>query len=440
MAAAALSLSRWLDETDLLQLGKDLDSFEDFAPTTTALRALRVAVDEYHNTFSDADPAHGAAADADQQRQHEAAAQFFLPTMFARIFRDRAEFDALVAEVAHWRCVQQFKTALTTFPTDLEDIKAAHSKLGSPNLGAPSKTGGPYCDIDAMYHFVKAMEEEEGHYPDDDEWTQHLDVRELVAWLQELGARYECVESRHDLTCLAKLIGHGLDLTGRDFKDLLMPEYQGAAPWATVILFMDSVSHGGHGGTGAAGRVMWPALAEMCAEMWPALAENAIGPDAVKPSALLLHFLRTGAGMWPLDVPGASADAPPPALNVELFYERYDDVTKTKKKHPTKERYLLSLFWPDEYPRDPLARGSTPRGSTRNYPPAAEIRDSVTAVCSFFDAKRREAAWQRRRLVVLCASRVEGAKRLKAAEVTGLGALVRDVTAQQLLRTVVAYL
>ena len=69
--------------------------------------------------------------------------------------------------------------------------------------------------------------------------------------------------------------------------------------------------------------------------------------------------------------------------------------------------------------------------------------------------ERCEAAWQRRRLVVLCANRIgpkaaeesEAApkgkakqKRHKAAELTGLRALVRGVMAQQLWRTVVGYL
>lgn len=74
----------------------------------------------------------------------------------------------------------------------------------------------------------------------------------------------------------------------------------------------------------------------------------------------------------------------------------------------------------------------------------AEIRDSVTAVCNFFAVKRREVAWQRRRLVVLGATRSAppGPQRHKAAELTGLGALVRNVTAHEelLLRAVVAYL
>ena len=65
-------------------------------------------------------------------------------------------------------------------------------------------------------------------------------------------------------------------------------------------------------------------------------------------------------------------------------------------------------------------------------------------MCSFFadkrEKERREAAWKRRRLAVLCANRVEegGPKRQKLT--AGLGALVRGVTAQQLWRTVVGYL
>lgn len=77
------------------------------------------------------------------------------------------------------------------------------------------------------------------------------------------------------------------------------------------------------------------------------------------------------------------------------------------------------------------------------FPPVAKIRDSVTVVCSFFAAKRREEAWQRRRLAVLGANRSkgDGKKRHKTGDPTGLAAFVADVLIPQgLWRGVVRHL
>lgn len=285
-----------------------------------------------------------------------------------------------------WR--KTFKEALVA--GDLKKMKRAHRKLGSPDLS--DYRCNSRCD--ALDIFLESREES-GTFNDDT-----FDVSEHLAWLQSVGARNFCYMSE-DLTMTtmetkSALISQGLDMTGTDLM-----ECWGDGQW-----------------------------------MMPGLFTHPKGDKD-----FILSFLKTGAGMWPLDLPGASADNPP-AGAYDVTADSSGDLMRSPdgKYVPGDDWDLRTLFWPDHFPRhgDGLVF----------FPPVEEIRESVTAVCSFFADKReterrerREAAWRRRRLVVLCANRVEGGpKRHKAAALTGLGALVRGVTAQQLWRTVVSYL
>ncbi len=286
-----------------------------------------------------------------------------------------------------------FKEALVA--GDLKKMKRAHRKLGSPDLADYF-----YDHEDAMETFLVSREES-GTFNDD-----NFDVSKHLAWLQSVGARGTCF-MQEDLTMTtmetkSALISQGLDMTGTDL-------------------------------IGCWGDESW---------MMPWLFTHPKG-DKKGDKDFILSFLKTGAGMWPLDLPGASADNPPAGA-----YDVRTDSDGNLQRSDGGEVAgggaddcdLRTLFWPDHFPRHGCG--------LKYFPPVEEIRESVTAVCSFFADKRekerrerREAAWQRRRLVVLCANRVEGGpKRHKAAELTGLGALVRGVTAQQLWRTVVGYL
>lgn len=283
-----------------------------------------------------------------------------------------------------WR--KAFKEALVA--GDLKKMKRAHRKLGSPDLADYT-----YDNEDAMETFLESREES-GTFNDD-----NFDVSEHLAWLQSVGARGTCfMEQDFTTTTLetkSALISQGLDMTGTDLLNCW-----GDGEWIMPNLF----THSTRGD-----------------------------------KDFILSFLKTGAGMWPLDLPGASADNPP-AGAYDVIADSGDLRCPDGRWVPGNDWDLRTLFWPDHFPRH--GDGLT------FFPPVEEIRESVTAVCSFFADKReterrerREAAWQRRRLVVLCANSVEGGpKRHKAAALTGLGALVRGVTAQQLWRTVVSYL
>ncbi len=204
------------------------------------------------------------------------------------------------------------------------------------------------------------------------------------------------------MTAFSALISQGLDLTGIDLMDCCPT---GMGDWLTGEVFVGTKK----GDTD-----------------------------------FILSLLKAGAGLWPLDLPGASADNPPAGaydviMDSDGYMERSDGGADVSGGGWEEGDYR-TLFWPEQFPRH--------ADVVDKYPPVEEIRESVTAVCSFFADKREkerrercEAAWQRRRLVVLCANRVEGGpKRHQTAELTGLGALVRGVTAQQLWRTVVGYL
>lgn len=281
---------------------------------------------------------------------------------------------------------EAFKEALVA--GDLKKMKRAHRKLGSPDLADYT-----YDNKFAMDIFLESREES-GTFNDD-----NFDVSKHLAWLQSVGARRTCF-MQEDLTMTtmetkSALISQGLDMTGTDLMDCW-----GDGEW-----------------------------------MMPGLFTHPKGDKD-----FILSFLKTGAGMWPLDLPGASADNPP-AGAYDVTADSDGDLRSPDGGWvPGGGWDLRTLFWPDHFPRH--------GDGLEFFPPVEEIRESVTAVCSFFADKReterrerREAAWQRRRLVVLCANRVEGGpKRHKAAALTGLGALVRGVTAQQLWRTVVSYL
>lgn len=275
---------------------------------------------------------------------------------------------------------------------DLDKMKRAHRKLGSPDLAEYD------CDINYTMNRFLVSREESGTFNDDT-----FDVSEHLAWLQGVGARWSPEDDRPiTMTAFSALISQGLDLTDMDLMECCPT---GHGYWLTEEVFVGTKK----GDTD-----------------------------------FILSLLKAGAGLWPLDLPGASFDEPPAAA--------YDVITDSDgvKQRPDggfisgggwwEEHDYRTLFWPDHFPRH--------GAGLEDFPPVEEIRESVTAVCSFFADKReterrerREVAWQRRRLVVLCANRVEGGpKRHKAAELTGLGALVRGVTAQQLWRTVVSYL
>jgi hypothetical protein len=270
---------------------------------------------------------------------------------------------------------------------NLPAMQEAWRQLGSPSLDGWTGSYGATA-IDLLY--LGFQDIAHGFGFDRDRIVKVENIDEIIAWLQGLGSRFTCKDLYH-YGALEDLCAEGLDLTGMDLLQLEQDWDSWGGPMGDDLSLTATI---------------------FSSEWWG---------DAGDESALY-PFLEAGADMYPLDQPGASARSPPPLAKPP------DDAVQQ----------LLRIFWPDTYPRKP----------DDQYVPAEDI--DVQGICDFFAAKRakraakrekqrREEAWQRRRLVVLCANRVEGPKRHKD-ERAGLGALVRDVTAQQLLRTVVAYL
>ncbi len=255
---------------------------------------------------------------------------------------------------------EAFKVALAT--RNLDEMKAEHSKLGSPDL-ADFRVTTHHCAMDIFIYNLMAS----------DDWKIWRPPHESLAWLHSLGARYHPTTMPCASTLL-DLVEMGVDLTGTNLTDILV-EISNPPKLDTFMVVRTDHS-----------------------------------------ASYILRFLQTGAGMWPLDLPGVSADTPP---TLDLSQVECDK----------EARQWLSLFWPDQFPLPEATRREL------KFPPVAKIRDSVTAVCSFFAAKRREEAWQRRRLAVLCASRI------KTGDPTGLAAFVADVLIPQgLWRGVVRHL
>lgn len=295
--------------------------------------------------------------------------------------------------------IERFEKALKE--ADLEQMKFWHGKLGSLDLAR-----GHFDVFEARYEtamdvFVAqwVLGRTATAWSAASSEARSVDVREHIAWLQGHGARFSQPEREgrdYDSLWLAFLIGQGLDMTG-------------------VTLGEVESDMRGHCFLG------------------PAMFVQKL------PVANIMTFLGTGAGMWPLDLPGASADAPPPGFS----FPSAEDPDDPDDCYDGVEYNQLSLFWPDQFPRRPADDDDE-----WPQPQVEEISDSVTAVCSFFAGKRekerRDDAWARRRLAVLYASTMAGkwstkSKRRKLAE-TGLAALVRGVAAQQLWRDVVAFL
>ena len=294
--------------------------------------------------------------------------------------------------------IERFEKALKE--ADLEQMKFWHGKLGSPDLAQGHFDVFERFDT-AMDVFVAQWVLGPTAWRDASSEAKHVDVREHIAWLQGHGARFSQPErSGCEYHCLwlGFLIGQGLNLTG-----VSLGEVESDMP--------------GHCFLG------------------PAMF---IGDYKVPARMIRKFFLRTGAGMWPLDLPGASADAPPPGFS----FPSAEDPDDPDNCYDEVEYNQLSLFWPDQFPR-------RPDDGVDEWPQVAEIRDSVTGVCRFFawkrEKQRRNEAWKRRRLVVLCTSTLPGehaTKRKKTEELTGLGALVHRMMGgePQLWRDVVAFL
>jgi hypothetical protein len=309
--------------------------------------------------------------------------------------------------------IERFEKALKE--ADLEQMKFWHGKLGSPDLAQGHFDVFERFDT-AMDVFVAQWVLGPTAWPD--AWPDassearhspssmmgalklaHVDVREHIAWLQGHGARFSQPErSGCEYHCLwlGFLIGQGLNLTG-----VTLGEVESDMP--------------GHCFLG------------------PAMF---IG-NKLPARTIIGCFLRTGAGMWPLDLPGASADAPPPGFSFPV-----DPDDDPDDDYDPVEYNQLSLFWPDQFPR-------RPDDGVDEWPQVAEIRDSVTGVCRFFawkrEKQRRNDAWKRRRLLVLCTSTLPGQKtatKRKTTELPGLGALVHRMMGgePQLWRDVVAFL
>jgi hypothetical protein len=259
----------------------------------------------------------------------------------------------------------------------LPDMQEAWRQLGSPSLDGWTGTDGATA-IDLLYLGFQSVATELGtgqtyfpllvHHVDDTGGRNCVvkveNIGEIIAWLQGLGSRFT-IEAGLHYGALEDLCAAGLDLTGIDLLQLSQDWGPGHLELSLTATIFSS-------------------------QYWG------------DPSALYT-FLEAGADMYPLDQPGASARSPPPLAKPP------DDAVQQ----------ILRIFWPDTYPRKP----------DDQFVPVEEI--NAQEICDFFAAKRekqrREEAWERRGLTLLCSLRCvpKAAKVAKVAKTPGQ--LVRDV-------------
>ncbi len=259
--------------------------------------------------------------------------------------------------------------------TDLAAMQKAWRQLGSPSLDGWTGVGESMeqsTAIDLLYYgFEEVLDvlgvDRDGIAAADPSKTENID--EIIAWLQGLGSRFTVCDTHwlHHYGVLEDMCGEGLDLTG---TDLLQLQQHGLDDDLSLGATIFSSQHWGD-------------------------------PSALYP------FLEAGAEMYPLNQPGASARSPPPMLARQLSNAAIQQ--------------LLRIFWPDTHPRKP----------DDQFVPVEDIY--VQGICDFFAAKRekqrREEAWERRGLTLLCLlGKPQAAKAAKAAKTTKTaGQLVRDV-------------
>ncbi len=312
-----------------------------------------------------------------------------------------------------------FKMALTY--GDLPAMQEAWRQLGSPSLDGwtvPNANGfraSPSTAIDLFYEgfdeTLQAMGKDRVDPEDlqkkfliinastEDSAVTHSsrERRKIIAWLQGLGSRFTWKRLRH-YGALEDLCAEGLDLTGIDLHELWQdwgqhPPSRLPGPWPGSL-------------------EVWPADLSLTATIFSSSQYfvdgfgNAAGPPPNGRLLTVQRFLKAGAGMYPLDQPGASALSPPP-LPKRGCAPAPDDALQQ----------LLRIFWPDMYPRKRADR----------YVPVKDI--NVHKICSFYKLRRQNEAWERRRLTLLCLlgepQPTKAAKRAKTAELQG--ELVRNV-------------
>jgi hypothetical protein len=234
-------------------------------------------------------------------------------------------------------------------------------------------------------------------------------------------------------TLLADACDQGLDLTGCDLiymrPGVCHPQHSGSLdePHSMTALLFSGPRHLGENTTGLMGEELTPN-----------------GP------ARLDSFLRAGADMWPLSLPGASAACPPPGLDASALYARvaggpesYNDAEYWAAQAKIQ---ALRVFWPDQFGPPARFRSSGSEGESvsedeggdsdgeddgahegerhvrmrRGFPfAAAEI---VEGVCKTAHATRRSRNWARRRLALMCCLRSTAQQFPQARVLTRSGA------------------
>lgn len=291
-----------------------------------------------------------------------------------------------------------FKMALNY--GDLPAMQEAWRQLGSPSLdGWTVPNANRFSTaIDLFYEgFDETLRERGKDRVDPEDNVSSCERRKIIAWLQGLGSRFTWKRLRH-YGALEDLCAEGLDLTGIDLHELWQdwgqhPPSRLPGPWPGSL-------------------EVWPADLSLTATIFSSSQYfvdgfgNAAGPPPNGRLLTVQRFLKAGAGMYPLDQPGASARSPPP-LPKRGCAPAPDDVVQQ----------LLRIFWPDMYPRNPADR----------YVPVEDI--NVQGICDFYKLRRQNEAWERRRLTLLCLlgepQPAKAAKRAKTAELQG--ELVRNV-------------
>jgi len=224
---------------------------------------------------------------------------------------------------------------------DMKEVYLRYHRLGSPCLRDKccfdGFMSGQRLPLDALYESY-----------DDGVDEAPEGIGDVIDFLQRAGCRLSSNVSLNNSNVFVGRIAQGLKVDHIDYTDLDCDCGMGWTIWSQTAVLFFHVFHVDFGAQGAR-----------------AITEH------------VLALLRAGIDMWPLHLPGISANIPPP---------------ETEITSPARHQ-MASILWPDLVPR------CEDRDEYYNGPELALLIEQACAVCQ---ARRREANWERRRLLLMC--------------------------------------
>jgi hypothetical protein len=342
------------------------------------------------------------------------------------------------------------RTAACVNPVDIRDglsaIRQLWEEMGSPSLRgvklelSDSDAVYAWADPDAVYAPGPACSGTplRAVYEACDQGGDAVEpgVAGIVAFLQDEAG---CVAEQADflfsnhLGVLESFGQQGMVLDGVDVTDITTDGGMGGPDSATEALFTLEYYGDVHG-----------------------------SPDQAVPQEvedMLMSLLRSGADVWPFHVPGVTASRPPPDEEYTSA-DRGHSEPGTKPGHVNrqdrKRRTIGGILWPGKVPEQKVAEGDwlEPDPDPACFFSSGALAPLVDAACGFCaeraEARRKQANWERRRVVLMCTTMGMGpvpcaAKQKQQPPPTGAdaaAATLRDLHSKHeaLLRRVVAFL